>query len=296
MVKRSRIVVFGDVIDDIVAVPQTTVRTDTDTATVIRHRAGGSAANVAAWLGYLGSSVDFVGRVGAEDVQRHTQYLGDFGVNALLTGDRMLPTGTIIVVVDGEQRTMLTDRGANARLDPDQITDAMLDAARVLHLTGHSICVEAVPGSMKKLIARAGAHGAQVSVDPGSAGFIADFGVEKFLDVIDGADLLFPNLDEGRLLSGRSEPLAVVESLVARFPLVALTMGIDGVIAARRGSAPITSDVVPVRAVDPTGAGDAFTAGFLASWVRSGQLPAASISGARIAAQAVTVIGARPAA
>ena len=59
-----RIVCFGDIIDDVVVVPNGPIRDDTDTDSVIRNRPGGSPANTAAWLGSLGAAVDFVGVVG----------------------------------------------------------------------------------------------------------------------------------------------------------------------------------------------------------------------------------------
>ena len=49
----DRIIVVGDVINDIVVVPRGEVRPDTDTASTIRLRPGGSAANTAVWLGSL---------------------------------------------------------------------------------------------------------------------------------------------------------------------------------------------------------------------------------------------------
>jgi len=50
MPAAERILVFGDVIDDIIVVPSGPIRVDTDTPSAIRSRAGGSAANTAAWL------------------------------------------------------------------------------------------------------------------------------------------------------------------------------------------------------------------------------------------------------
>src|SRR5680860_1427004 len=94
----GRIVVFGDVIDDIVVRPHGPVRPDTDTSASIRHRPGGSAANVAAWL------------------------------------------GTIVVLIDEDnRRTMLTERGANTRLVPADISDDTLAGAAALYLTGYSV-------------------------------------------------------------------------------------------------------------------------------------------------------------
>lgn len=291
----GRIVVFGDVIDDIVVVPRMPVRSDTDTPASIRHRAGGSAANVAAWLGSLGAPVDFVGTVGRDDVERHTALLASAGVLARVDGHPTLPTGTIVVIVDGERRAMLTERGANSRLDPRRVTGDLLAAAGVLHLTGYSIIDSPDRGALDELVRRAARGSVAVSVDPASAGFIADFGARRFLDLIAGATLVFPNLEEGRALTGETDPRAIAEALGARFPVVALTLGPAGAVVVQDGSRPIVIDAVPSLIVDPTGAGDAFCAGFLAAWNRDPNGVAAARAGVRVAAAAVASIGARPA-
>ena len=292
--KTRRIVVFGDVIDDIVVVPSVPVRTDTDTPSSIRHRAGGSAANAAAWLGSLGAPVDFVGRVGASDIQRHAQYLEDAGVDARLSMDPILPTGTIVVIVDGERRNMLTERGANANLDPEAVTDDLLDAAGLLHLTGYSVVDSSDPAGLRRLIQRARDRGVDVSMDPGSAGYIADYGPDRFLEAIRGVNLLFPSLAEGRALTGETNPHAVAEALAQRFGVVALTVGGDGVIVARAGHTSTRVAAIPSRVLDPTGAGDAFCAGFIESWNRLANATSAAKAGVRLAARAVTFIGGRP--
>lgn len=282
----DRIISFGDVIDDVVAIPVGEIRDDTDTPSSIRFSAGGSAANTAAWLGSLGAPVDFVGSVAAADVDRHTALLPN--VAAHLRADADLPTGTIVVIVEGERRAMLTERGANARLDPAGVTDAMLGAAAVLHIAGHALLNDAGIGD---LIARAHAAGASVSVAPGSAGFIADFGVDAFLSQIAGADILFPSLEEGRLLTGLTDPEAVALALPAA--TVVLTLGRDGVAVAHAGVVTFV-EAVTVPVVDPTGAGDAFCAGFLDQWVRTGDPVVSARAGALVASRAVGVIGGRP--
>ncbi len=294
-VDPGRVVVFGDVIDDVVAVPSGPIRPDTDTPTSIRYRAGGSAANTAAWLGSLGATVDFVGRVGAADVSRHGMSLQAAGVRPLLSMDAQLPTGTIVILVEGERRTMLTERGANAALNPDDVTDELLQGAAALHFTGYSLFGNQRADAVRSLIARARGAGLDVSVDPGSAGFIEDFGVADFLDTIDGATMVFPNLDEGKVLTGLSEPEDIVQALARRFEVVALTLGTDGVWVGRSdGSKPGHVGAVTVRVADPTGAGDAFSAGFLYSWLQSRNATTAAKAGVRVAARSVTVIGGRP--
>ena len=290
----GRVVVFGDVIDDVLVIPRGPIRPDTDTSAAIRNRPGGSAANVAAWLGSLGTPVDFVGLVGRDDVARHRAALAAFGVEAHLGAHPELPTGTIIVLVDGGSRSMLTDRGANADLDPASVTDAMLDAADLLHLTAYSLFDSGRQQQFRDLIARAKARGVVVSVDPASAGFLLDYGTDRFLDAIEGADLLFPNLDEGAALTGLADPERIACTLSARVALVALTLGSAGVLVAQSGVPAAVVPAVAAQTVDPTGAGDAFCAGFLRAWLASNDPLTAAEAGARLAVRALSAIGGRP--
>ncbi|MDJ0336340.1 PfkB family carbohydrate kinase [Salinibacterium sp. G-O1] len=289
----DRIVVFGDVIDDVVAMPYEAIRLDTDTAASIGFRAGGSAANTAAWLGYLGARVDFVGVVGAADLERHTALLVQTGVTTHLRSHPTMTTGTIVIIVEGEHRTMLTERGANTELDPADVTAELLAEAAVLHLTGHSLLNAAGSDGLVALVARAKKVGAKVSVDPGSAGFIADYGVDRFLEAVAGAEVLFPSLEEGRVLTGLHDPTDIAVALAKDFATVVLTMGAGGVVIANDDTV-LTVPAVSSPVVDPTGAGDAFCAGFLSVWVRSGDLARSASAGAKVAAKAVAGIGGRP--
>jgi sugar/nucleoside kinase (ribokinase family) len=287
-VARTRIVAFGDVIDDVVAVPEGPIRDDTDTPSFVRFTAGGSPANTAAWLGSLGAEVDFVGMVNAADVGRHAALLP--GVTAHLAGHPTLPTGAIVVIVEGEHRTMLTSRGANAAFDPASVTAGLLAGAAVMHFTGHALLNESGAAGIRAAIDRARAAGVAVSVSPGSAGFIADYGVEEFRAAIAGATIVFASIEEGRLLTGLEEPAAVAGELAKSFEVVVLTLGSAGVL--------VNGDLVAavrVPVVDPTGAGDAFCAGFLDEWVRSRDSLAAARAGTEVASRAVGIIGARPA-
>ncbi|MDM4762365.1 PfkB family carbohydrate kinase [Galbitalea sp. SE-J8] len=286
-------VVIGDVIDDIVVVPAAPIRPDTDTVSTIRFVPGGSAANTAAWLGAAGASVDFVGIVGADDVERHAALLARHGVRAHLTPHPSLPTGTIVVLVAGDRRAMLTERGANADLDPDAVPDGLLEGAAALYLTGHALAGRTDARTVRTLVSRARVAGLEVAVAPGSAGHLADVGVDAFRTAFEGATILFANLDEGRALTGETEPDAVLAALAQRVETVVLTLGRDGaLVAGQRGSARIAAE--SADAIDPTGAGDAFAAGFLASWLAGADAAAAGTAAVRLAAQSVATPGGRP--
>jgi len=288
----GRILVVGDVIDDVIVVPHGPIRPDTDTVSDIRSTPGGSAANTAVWLGHIGASVEFVGMVNYADVVRHAAEFERYGVVPRLQGHPRLPTGAIVILVAGDSRSMLTERGANDSIDLSVVDVTGFDA---LHLTGYSLFTREDAAPVTTLITRARAAGLQVSVDPGSAGFLLDYGVERFLTAIEGATILVPNLDEGRVLTGLSEPAEVAVALAARVDRIAVTLDRAGAMVVSAAGPPVAVPAVAASMVDPTGAGDAFTAGFLHELLASDNAEAAARAGTRLAATAVSSLGARPA-
>lgn len=293
--RGGRIIVVGDLINDVVAIPKTPIRLDTDTPAEVVPRPGGSAANTAAWLGTLGVPTDLVAAVGRQDAAEHERILRGNGVEPHFQVEVAAPTGTIVIIVEGEDRSMLTSRGANALLQAESVTDELLAGAAHLHVAAYSFLDGFGAAGAQSLISRAHAAGATVSFNPGSVGFLEDSGPGAFLDATAGADLLLPNLLEGRLLSGAERPEAVLELLVSRYPTVVLTFGADGSMAKTRGGARESFEAAKVPLVDPTGGGDAFAAGFLSRWVADpADLRAALAVATHTAARAIMVTGARP--
>lgn len=289
------VVVVGDVINDVIVAPLTAVTADSDTVARIEQHPGGSAANVAAWLGHVGSRVRFYGRVGAADAQVHRAAMADSGVEARLTVDDSLPTGTIVVLLDeAGKRTMYTDRGANAAFRGRDVPPGAVETAAILHISGYALVEPSARAAALELIERARVAEVPVALDPNSAAFIADLGASEFRAMIAGAEILVPNLDEGRLLSSREDPHDVAADLATTHRVVALTLGKDGVIVAADGGPPVHLPAVPAGEVDPTGAGDAFCAGFLHA-LRAGRTTVdAAREGTAVAAEAVATMGARP--
>jgi sugar/nucleoside kinase (ribokinase family) len=294
-VSGATILVVGDVIDDVLVRPLGPIRPDTDTPARITPAPGGSGANAAVWLADAGASVRFVGRVGAADLERHRRALLAAGVEARLVADAERPTGTIVVLVDpAGGRTMLTDRGANLGLRTADLPDTLLDGVGSLHVSGYSLFDPDVRAAVLAFVSRGLARGLTLSVDPSSTGFLGVVGVAAFLGWIEGCDVLLPNADEARLLAGREDLDAAARDLLEVASVVAVTCGADGALVVAR-----TGDhlVVPARTapiVDSTGAGDAFTGGFLATWRSGGDLRTSVARGVAAGARAVAHAGARP--
>jgi sugar/nucleoside kinase (ribokinase family) len=283
------------VINDILVETSGPVAEGADNPASVRVRPGGSAANQAAWMGSLGLDVVFAGRAGAGDAEFHRAELARFGVSARLAADPVTGTGTIVVLVgpDGE-RTMITDRGANVRLDGADVPPALLDGVTLLHLTGHTLLEPGPRRAVLGLIAQARRLGMPFTVDPGSSAFLARLAPGEFIGWTRGAAVCFPNRDEAQLLSGETDPEEMAWFLSAHYQAVALKLGPEGVLLGARDLAPerFGADSAVVR--DTTGAGDAFCAGFLAAWLRGAARADAVRAGTRAAAVAVSVLGGRP--
>ena len=292
--RGDRIVCFGDLANDVVVAPRAEIRADTDTPSHIRHTPGGSAANTAAWLGVLGAPVDLVACAGVLDLEMHAEWLRNQGVVPYLQLATGLETSTIVIVVEGDRRTMLTDRGANRALSCEHLTDELLDAAGFLHLTGYNLLDGPRAPGIARAIARAHERGILVSMNPGSAGYIADYGAAAFVAETADVDLLVANADEAALLTGEDDAAGAVRSLADRHGMAVVTQGPRSVLVAERGGPSREVSVPAARLVDPTGAGDAMTAGFLHSWRLERDLVRAAEAGILVAAQAIQMYGGRP--
>ncbi|MET9887023.1 PfkB family carbohydrate kinase [Streptomyces sp. NPDC006430] len=299
MTASGALLVIGDVVTDVVAVHPEPLAPATDTAARIRTLPGGAGANAACWAAYEGvTEVRLLARVGTESAGWHERSLRDSGVRPQLVIDPAEPTGTVVALVGGDaERTFLTDSGAALRLSPEDWTPALLDGAAHLHLSGYLFFADSSRELALVALRAARARGVPVSVDPASAGFLAALGPERFLDAVAGTDVLLPNEDEARLLAGlpgQAGAARAAAELSRRVPLVVVTRGASGALVAQGGRVTAEVEAESTEAVDSTGAGDAFTGGFLAARL-AGAAPAdAARAGCRAAARAVTRLGGRP--
>ena len=289
-----RIVVAGDVVDDVIAVVDQPLRANTDTPAQIKRTLGGSAANTAVWLANQGCSVDFFARVGIRDVVRCSEDFSEVGVTPHLAGDEQLETGSLVSIVRGDDRSMLSDRGANLALDPTEISDSVLSEASWLHLTGYSFFHHHNPKMFSALIERARSQGLGVMVDASSAGFLLDVGAQRFVSWVREASVLRCNEEEAQVLADSVDTHTALERLGEIFPRVIVTTGETGSLLREGGSTHHIPSVPAERDVDPTGAGDAFNAGVLAGLAQGASLAESATAAAALAADAVSRLGARP--
>lgn len=293
---RPTVVVLGDVVSDVLVRLAEPIAPGSDTRAAIEVRSGGSAANQAAWLAAAGAAVHFAGRVGSDPFGvSQIEDLQCAGVITHIAVDPARSSGLIVVLVDlAGERTMLTDRGANLALQPTDLPTELFQPGTCFHLTGYSLFE---PGP--RTVALAGIQlarerGMMFSIDPSSASLLPQARVDRFREWTRGARFCFPNLDEGRVLTGEVEPAAVARALGADYGEVVLKLGPLGAMWAAAGADIVAMPAEPAPVVDTTGAGDAFCAGFLARRL-AGADPADAIqAGLHLASTAVSRVGARP--
>ncbi|WP_369238277.1 carbohydrate kinase family protein [Streptomyces sp. R21] len=292
------LLVVGDVVTDVVARHLGPLASGTDTVAAIRTVPGGAGANVACWAAHWGcADVRMLGRVGADAVAWHERELTDCGVRPLLAVDPEAPTGTVICLVDrnaSAERTFLTDSGASLRLDPDNWSPALLDGVARLHLSGYLLFSEPSRALVSVALQSARARGVPVSLDPASAGFLAELGVDRFLELAEGVDVLLPSRDEAVLLTGLPDPADAAAKLSRHVPLVVVKQGGEGALVAHGGAVRARVPAAPATPHDTTGAGDAFTGAFLAALLAGAEPERAAVEGCRAGALAVEKVGGRP--
>ncbi|MER5200301.1 carbohydrate kinase family protein [Streptomyces sp. NPDC002755] len=290
--------VVGDVVTDIVARHHGPLAPGTDTASVIRTLPGGAGANVACWAAHWGcADVRLLGRVGAESAAWHERELTACGVRPRLVVDPQATTGTVICLVDtgaAAERTFLTDSGASLRLEPGDWSDGLLDGVGRLHLSGYLLFSESGRALVGTAKAAARARGVPVSLDPASAGFLVDLGVDRWLSLVEGVDVLLPSRAEACLLTGLLDGAGAAAALSRLVPLVVSKEGADGALVARDGAVLARVPAAPATPMDTTGAGDAFTGAFLAALLAGADTGAAAAEGCRAGARAVERVGGRP--
>lgn len=298
------LLVVGDLMVDVVVHHDGPVATGSDTPASVRFHGGGSAANTAAWAGSLGCRTRLLAAVGDDAAGRDARdELARLGVELVGPVVADAVTGTCVVLVGADrERTMFPDRGANGALGPAAVAaafggdendtaDAAADGSAAqgpaaVHVSGYALLGDGSREAGRAALAAARAAGVPVSVDAASAAPLRAVGSARFLAWVDGIDLLFANDDEVAALGGEDAVLGAVGAVVVKHGAAGATW--------TDGTERTTVPAVAVDAVDSTGAGDAFAAGYLDARHRGLDVAACLARGAEVAARAVTRVGARP--
>lgn len=253
---------------------------------------GGSAGNTTFALARLGLRTAFIGKVGRDDQ-------GDFYRKAFrdLGGDDArfkfadVPTGQCLsLITPDSQRTLRTDLGAAATLAPSELTTADFLGASHAHFEGYLLFN---PDLMRAGLRAAKAANCTTSLDLASFEVVnasKDFLPDLLRDYV---DIVFANEDEAAAFCGpdRSFP-EMARQLNTLVPTAAVKVGKQGAWIAQHNADPFHVPALPnVTAIDTTGAGDLWAAGFLFGWRSGWPIQQSAELAAKLGAAVVQVIG-----
>ncbi|MFQ5867930.1 MAG: carbohydrate kinase family protein [bacterium] len=266
-----------------------------DQETVIRNWdmvGGGSAANVACGISRLGVTSGFIGNVGGDyfgEVLRDGLRKERVDISRLKV--RSGNSGSVIAIVsEGGERILFAYSGANAKLSPENIDKNYIRAANYIFLS--SIEGEEAIAAMELASRYAKEAGVKVFFDPGY--IFVEKGLKRLEGVLNKATIVKFNETEIRELTKREELLDASETIAEYGPKIVLTtLGERGCFLYSGSVKKFVESYREFISIDKTGAGDAFSCGFIFGDLKDWDLEKSTKFANLIASISITRIGAR---
>lgn len=265
-------------------------RTLAKSSTKPRVVPGGSACNTVIGVGCLGGKARFVGKCGNGKMGKLIEdELKRQNVEpALLRANS--PTGcSLSIITPDAQRSMFTYLGASAETRPEDISvDSFKDAAVVL-IEGYLLYN---PDLIKTAVSAARKAGAKIALDLASYTVVAES--KALLEQLVAAyvDILIANEDEAEAYTGHSDERRALEALAAKADIAVLKVGPRGSFVTHAGDTIAVGPMGDGTALDTTGAGDLWAAGFLFGLVNGYSIEHCGRLGSACGYEVCQVIGA----
>jgi len=259
--------------------------------------AGGCAVNTGVSLTRLGARVALSGKVGND-------IFGDFIIDLMTekgldtSGIRRSATRstsrTMVIPVLGQDRRFIHAFGANAELTIEDVDVSLVAQGQVLYVGGYLGLPRFDQAALVELFAAARARGVRTVLDvivPATANYSLHDVLGRVLPL---TDVFLPNDDEAALLSGETDPERQAAAFLALgCGTAVITLGERGVLA-RTATQTVRAPAFRVEAVDPSGAGDAFDAGFIIGLLEGWDLVQTVAFACAIGASATMKLGCTP--
>ncbi len=254
---------------------------------------GGCSANLAVDLARLGCSAGISGCVGDDLFGREVRdRLTASGVDVTnLELSTTAPTSsTFVLNVVGEDRRFIHCVGANAEYDGARVTEEAIRNAKVLYVGGFCLLDSLTPDCVVRLFRIARENGITTVLNvvlPEAADTVA-----WLKPVLPWTDYFFTNDDEAGRITGQTVPERQAEGLRSMGTKTAVvTLGERGSVLIGPETR-LKAGIYPVKAIDGTGTGDAFAAGFLFGLLRGETVSQCLKYGTAMGASCVRSMGA----
>lgn len=260
----------------------------------IRMALGGCASNTAVALARMGGDAALCAKLGTDPLgDLALRELRSAGVNTgPLRRTSKVPTGATMVLVDSRaQRSFLHSVAANAELTGKDVAPGLLDGFSYLHVGGYFLFPGLDGAPMGRLLRSAKRRGLVTSLD--TAWDIEGRWMKALEPCLPYLDYFLPSEREVRHLLGRVSPRAAAKAFIERgVGCVVIKQGEKGATLTHREGWELHGPAPKARAVDTTGAGDCFCAGFLRGLSGGFSLPDCLALGNAAGSLAVRTLGA----
>lgn len=255
----------------------------------VKYVAGGSAANTLTCTAILGMPSAFIGKIGDDELgMLFKSDQEQYGIRSTLLKSKNA-SGRSMVFVSGAnaERTFAVYLGAALDLVPEDLKPEWFEGYDYFHIEGYLVQNQSL---VRRAVELAKEAGCLISIDMASynvvesnLAFLHDI-IEKYVDIV------FANETEAKALTKIADPQKSVEEIAKLCSIAVVKVGKDGSWI-RSNAQTHFIEAYPADAVDATGAGDTYAAGFLYAHSLGLPLDVCGHVGSIIAAKVVEVIG-----
>ena len=255
----------------------------------VHYVAGGSAANTIACTAVFGMPSGFIGKIGDDELG--LLFKSDqerLGVNCtLLKGTQSSGRSMVFVTGANAERTFAVYLGAALELVPEDLKPEYFQGYDYFHIEGYLVQNQDL---IRRAVEMAKDAGCIISLDMASYNVVESNNaflhnlVEKYVDIV------FANEAESRAFTGQDDPRKSLDEIAAMCEIAVVKIGKDGSWV-KRGDEVHCIKPWPGVAIDATGAGDTYAAGFLYAHSEGMPLKVCGEVGSIISAKVVEVIG-----
>lgn len=247
--------------------------------TLFEQNPGGAPANVLSAVSRLGGKSAFIGKVGKD---MHGEFLVDVlkkeGIctEGLVEDEKYFTTLAFVNLDENGERSFSFARkpGADTCLSEREVRFDIIEQSKIFHVGSLSLTDEPSKSATVKALVHAKENGLLISYDPNYRAPLwkseadASNGMRSILYYV---DIIKISDEETKMLTGFDDEIKASEALLNMgVKIVIVTLGEKGALV-RNKDGYIYSDAEKVKAVDTTGAGDAFMGGFLYKVAKSGK-------------------------
>lgn len=256
----------------------------------VQYVAGGSAANTISATAILGMPSAFIGKVGDDELGSlfHSDQKQNGIRSIMLKGTAASGRAMVFITAPNADRTFATYLGAALQLEPEDLKSEYFDGYEndYLHLEGYLVQNQRL---FRKAVEMGREHNMLLSLDMASYNVVESN--NAFLHDIarNYVDIVFANETEARAFTGK-EPREALDEMAEMCRIAVVKIGKEGSMI-KSGDQFYFVEPWPGEAVDATGAGDTYAAGFLFAHASGMDLETCGKVGSALAAKVVEVVG-----